>query len=339
MSGQQETVEDAFEEVEEVSFTPSYQIKLWEFIDRQNIDRETLSCYLYKFDDPNGRSLSKSFIEKYTDREPPDEDEIGKSFGSGRYILCVSIPAEEGKKGSSKMRGYRFRIHPRYDKIQKEQSVQAPSTPQASSLPVQYMPMQQQNGMKEAFSMIKDIMALFIPLMATQKQSGLDEIMSESYSAMNNVMKTNMIENFRMFKQFTKSALLDQPGGDEDMFEDAVETEKEPTLLEQFAPLLNEWLPKILGGGVQGRVLNQVVQNTPQFQQLINDKVELRKVIKYLVDTRGPAETAQILDALNIPHSIGRGAQMQPGSPAVSKKQAGQSGRVRRTVKSVKASK
>jgi len=92
-----------------ISFNLSYIDRINTFIERNDLLESSPMYYLYKYDNAQAGN-TKSFIAKFNEVEPPDEDTIGKKFGSGRYLICVAIPAcTKAPKGF--MRAYNIISH------------------------------------------------------------------------------------------------------------------------------------------------------------------------------------------------------------------------------------
>lgn len=291
---------------EDIRIELSFTQKINEFLEKQKIEENSPYFYLYKYEDYRSGEV-KSFIAKYRDCDPPDEDEIGREYGSGRYLMVMAIPSLKDRK--QQMRAYRFRIHARYDALVKKQSIDTP----ASSSQQIIIPQQNQPSFNDAFTLIERMMSIMIPLFNRPKDDNIQDILSQSYSSVNEVMKRSMIDQYKMMNEFQKS-LVSQSG--ENMGTAVIEDEeKGPSMLETLAPLLNEWLPKLLGGGPQAAMVKQVVQHTPQFQQILKDKIELKSIINYLDESRGPEETDKILAALNIQRSGNQKAVAKRGRP------------------------
>lgn len=288
---------EEFTEGEVGNFKPTFTMRIQEFLNKIDLEEREPVFYLYKYEDYK-TGEQKSFIAKYRDCEPPDEDTIGCEHGSGRYLLCLNIPPTNQSKDNSsndgKMRVYRFRVHARYDKIKRDrensllQPVQSPS---------QIINQIQPTGpnFSDAFAMIEKVFSMMAPILNRPKDESAQEVMRSSYGMINEIVKQNVSDSMKLIGDIQRNALMKG-----EPVEPVIEQENEPSLLEQFAPILNEWLPKLLGGGPQGKAVSQVVQMTPQFQQVMKDKVELNRIIKYLKETRGEKEAEQILSALGI---------------------------------------
>jgi hypothetical protein len=263
--------------------------KISEFLAKQKIDEDQPSFYLYKYDDYR-TGEGKSLINKYRDCDPPDEDDIGKEFGSGRYLLVMAIPRQLNGKGL--MRAYRFRVHPRYDSFIQKQKVLEPVRE------IQTQVVQSGPTFNDAFGMIERVLSIVSPLLNRPRDENVQNVLTQSYSTMGEMMKKSLMDQFRMMSELQKTMLI--PG--ETMPTTTIEEEREvsPSILETLGPLLTEWLPKLLGGGPQAQVVQAAVKHSPQFQQILKDKVELNKIISYLKETQGEEKTDQILAALNI---------------------------------------
>jgi len=318
-SGQLAPDEDGLNTVEEFSgeeltFEPTFTQRIYDFLEKQKIDESTPTFYLYKYDDPKSGEL-KAFIQKYKDVEPPDEHDIGMSFGSGRYIMVMSIPRIGNRK--TQMRAYRFRVHTRYDEMQQPEAglQQPPAGNYPHYLPA---PQQQNNSFNDAMMLMERVFSMLAPVLNRPRDENVTDILSQSYGAINDVMKRSMVDQFRTISDLSKQLIA---GGKENMqipFNDTeTEPEEQTSIIEKFLPLIMDWLPKLIGGGPQAAIVKTAVQASPQFQQVIQDKQELHKIITYLDQARGPDETDKILAALNIKRIAARKRARKPaGSKA-----------------------
>lgn len=290
---------------------PSYTFRMQEFLMKANLDIQPV-FYLYRYENYNSGDL-KAIIAKYKDGDPPDEDDIGRMYGSGRYLLLMSIPKQPGTRGKSKVQGYRFRVHPTYDKLKN-----AP-VPFGANVAQPYPVIQQQagNGFSDAIAILERLMTVMVPMFNQPKDDSIQDVLSKSYDVMGDVMRKNMLGNVSMINEFQKQLAL--AGGGTMNFDTEVEEEEEqaPSLVEQIAPFLTEWLPKIIGNTPQAKVAQQAVKMTPQFRQVIKDRAEFIKLVQYLDQTTGTEKTDKVLTALQIKRP---GVSARRKAPAAKKK-------------------
>lgn len=290
---------------EEMQLSPSVSGRIYTFLERIDLEDLTPVYYLSKYENYTSGE-TKAFLHKFEDCEPPDEYLIGKMYGSGRYLLTCVIPPVRGKtKGFTRM--YRFRVSPSFD-----QANQAPPE-SGSALPVrQYSP---EANFVQSFSMFEKMLALLIPLFNRPRDENVLGILNQNYTAVNELLKKQMGENLRLLNDYQRNVA--------DLGELMIETEKEeietedtPNILEQFAPLIQQWLPLLLGKGPQAKAAGAVVSAVPQVQQIFKDKIELRKIINYLDQSQGPEATNKILANLKITRAGKKPvAVQQPAAP------------------------
>jgi hypothetical protein len=82
--------------------------------------------------------------------------------------------------------------------------------------------------------------------------------------------------------------------------ETETEVDEKPSIIDQFGPIIQQWLPLLLGGGPKAAAAGAIVQTVPQVQQIMKDKFQLRKIIAYLDQSNGPDKTDKLLAALKI---------------------------------------
>lgn len=316
-------VSDVIEEFEgqDIPFAPSYMLKMNEFMSKSSIDEFEPTFYLYQYDNYHS-GKQKSLIDKFYQTAPPDEHDIGIEYGSGRFILILVMPISV-KHPDGLMRAYRFRVNQIYDKrsVRKgsgsEQPV-PPSMPQQFSPPV---PVQNnQAPMLEAFTMIEKIISVIAPLLNRPQQQqnpdGVQDVIKDTYAVVSEVMKNSMVENFKMIQDMQRNQIEFM-----DDKEDKRRTDPpEPSFLEKIAPLLQEWLPKLLKDDAQSKVVQGLIKNVPQVKEILSDQSQLTAVVNYLVETEGVESTAKVLQNLGIPFEIDQSSQHEVVQTAVSTK-------------------
>jgi hypothetical protein len=285
-------LESGYEEIEDtkkLSLSLSYIDRFQEFIRKSELLEASASYYLYKFDSLN--SQSKSFISKFTDVEPPDEDQIGRKFGSGKYLIVVAIsPCEKAPEGA--MRAYTIKIHSYYDTLKSnEHSFTQQSNPGTTIINPPA------NNMQDTLALINQIVGIITPLLQQKNASVPDynQILFKNYETTAEVLKNNLMENIKLSGELQRKIIND--GGNVEMAE--VESQ-EVGLLEQFKPLIIEWLPKLIGDNAQAKAIQSLVQSSPQFKQVKNNTDELRLLINYLDCEKGKTVTDKILKNLKL---------------------------------------
>lgn len=283
---------EEIEDVKEIKSSLSYVFRINDFMARNEIvDMQTV-YYLYKYDDL--KSEQKSFIDKFVETDPPDEDYIGKCYGGGRYLVMMAIAASD-KHPDGLMRAYKLKIHSRYDKLVKNNDI--PSVP---SVPAVQQP---QNSLSDSIDVVSKLIAALSPLFAARQQpaqsSGVDftAMLFKNYEQTSEVLKKSMLDNVKLNTEL-QSKMLTANNGESEM---GTETEEmEPGLIEQLKPLLIEWLPKLIGTNPESKAVQTMVKAAPQLKQIVNNKVEYRRLIKYLDQAQGVDVTNKILANLKL---------------------------------------
>jgi hypothetical protein len=285
------TIENEGTELQNEEFESlSYVDQINDFISRNNLLEIEAVYYLYKYDGNSGNA--KSFIHKYSEIDPPDEDTIGRTFGSGRYLVILAIPkCEKAPKGY--MRAYNIKIHSYYDTLK---APQAPTAPAAPTI------IQQSSGFNEAFEMIAKIVTIIAPLLQKSQQAPLMPDMSQmlfkTYEATNEVLKKSMTENVKNLGEMQRKILSLENG--EMNTETEIDEAEETSLIETLKPLLIEWLPKLIGNSPESKVVQQVVKATPQFKRIISNKAEFKTLVSYLDQQQGKEITDKVLTSLKL---------------------------------------
>lgn len=279
-----------FEELDdsEAQIDKSYTQKIQEFLDKSKLDIAP-TFYLYKYDNSiNGDA--KSLIKRYKDTDPPDEDDIGREFGSGRYLLAMTIPTcREWPKGCT--RCYRFKLHQEYDKVRNQYL--ALSQP---AIPVQSV--QRDTGVSDMFAMMERFIAMVLPLLQRDQNPDINALMYGNFRNTNEILKRQTMNNLELLKDYQRKVANISTEEDEEMNNSPVQ--QETTILDQILPLVSEWLPRLINGNTESKALSNVVRSTPQFKQIVSDKTEFKRLITYLDKKEGAEKTDKILAALKL---------------------------------------
>lgn len=272
----------------------------------QRIDMADTSpvYYLSKYDH-FGAGEQKAFVAKFEDCEPPDEALIGSKYGAGRYILTCQIPAGGGRK-SPIVRIYRFRVSPVFDR--KDEGTAPAAIPATYPAPAA----SPQAGFLEAFALFEKMMMMIVPLFNRPRDENVLGILNQNYQSVNDLMKKQMMDNLKMITDYQRTIAELGNGEGESMETTAADERPEPpSIIEQFGPLIQQWIPVLLGGGPKAAAAGALVQTVPQVQEVLRDKLQLRKIISFLDNQQGPDKTDKILAALKIQRTGKRPVQVQ----------------------------
>lgn len=285
-------------ELEELN---SFDQQLQEWIDIESAGVSP-KVYLYRFDNFNSGN-EKSLVYKYEGMDIPDAHDVGLQFGSGRYLILATIPAKKGEK--SKVKGFRFKINTSYDNMRLSGGG---NTPNLNPLPI-FNTMQGNNskggGLNEGITVIKEVMALFMPLisLSLQKSSNTPQLpdlsgfMMKQYSTMSEVMKQNLIETSKTVAEAQRYRLENL--NSEDNTEESEEGES-GSMIEKFLPLIEQFLPLITGNNPAATATIATVKKLPDFKRIAQNKVELNKLISYLDQKEGKEVTDNLLKKFKI---------------------------------------
>lgn len=306
--GTKKVSENDFSDVNDYSEVESSELEELNSFDQQLqewIDIESAGVspkvYLYRFDNFNSGN-EKSLVYKYEGMDIPDAHDVGLQFGSGRYLILATIPAKKGEK--SKVKGFRFKINTSYDSMR----LSGGNTPNLNPLPI-YNSIPQNNGknngLNEGLTVIKDVMALFMPLITlslqksnnTQQLPDLSGFMMKQYSTMSEVMKHNLIESSKTIAEAQRYR-LENIGNDDST--DESESEESGSMIEKMLPLIEQFLPLLVGNNPAASATIATVKKLPEFKKVVQNKGEINKLIAYLDQKEGKEVTDTLLKKFKI---------------------------------------
>jgi hypothetical protein len=280
-----------------------------DWLERANAGEATPKLYLYKFDNPND-GKGKKLISRWENSEVPDEHGIGLMFGSGKYLMIATLP---GLKKNN-VKAWTFAIHPYYDELRRNQQI-AGNPPTVQGFPTIPTPLKvftepqpaQPNPTEMGLRMVREVIQMLSPLLAQPKSGNTVDnagaLMMQNYQMMQEVLKGNLVSNTKLYADMAKMARDGVPPAD-DTDEDEDEPEAQ-SIIEKIMPMLQEWLPVLLGEGPKARAAVATVKALPQFQELKGNPGELSRVVAYLDKTEGKEKADKLLKRLKVNRPTG----------------------------------
>lgn len=274
---------------------PTLRMRINAFMQKEKINTDEIMYYVYKYDNPLSGN-SKTMIDKTTIE--PDEDTIGREHGGGRYLICLTV-GNGGEDG--KMRSYEIKLNKRYDilademKRQKSAAALVPASPAAVFDPSAMM--------ATTMTMMKTMIEIFAPIMRPVQPVApalpdLSGIMVQNFQTVNELMRGQAVEMAKLMREVQRGALAGDV--DDDIDEEDREAEQSQGILEMIAPLLSEYIPKLLGDGPESKIVQTAVRSAPQFKQIVKDKNATAELVNYLDQTQGKQKTDAILQKLKV---------------------------------------
>ena len=282
-----ESIDDEEGAVEEVSKIPhTLALRMAALKIRNSFTFEDCKVYLYKF--ISGTGDTKELVDTFHGQEPPDESEIGLKHGSGRYLMMI-FPPDGNIDG---VKGYRFRLGKIWDNRRYQQPEQISSPP--SSVHVHQAG--GGAGLAETMQLMEKILALFSPILTAPRDNSASEMMIQNVKMIGDVMREQAVQQIGFIQEIARAQLT----GNGDNAMAAVDTEPQTSLIEQIIPLVNDWLPKLIGNNAQSKAVSTIVRGTPLFNQVVNDRKTIARLIAYLDKEKGREQTDQLLAALKL---------------------------------------
>lgn len=241
-----------------------------------------------------GQNAKKEFLSSYSG-EIPTENDIGLSFGGGSFLLLISGKTIEGKSITN-TRTFNIGSHFNQKKIENDRNKHLESFPH---IPQQGININSQNIVETITGIIAAVtplVAVLQPLFQRQPNQTADKIMLNNMNTMNSIMKTNMIENSELYRDMQREMM--------DLKEEQrpleVETPLALILFEKFAPMLTDFIPKILGGGVQSNVLKGMIKGAKEFQELAANPLEAQALVDLIAEEQGQEKAFALAEALGL---------------------------------------
>ena len=270
--------------IEENEPNQSFEDELEEWLQGYNDNSCKVSLYKYENKSMGAR---RALICQFED-EIPTMHQIGCAYGSGRYFLMVTIPKVDAA-GKRPVKSYSFRIHETYDKY-----IQKDDAPKVSP-------------MQETLQMMTAMIGVITPLINAMRpaQQGnpfemIQPLIVGQAKAMQDMATTSIQNQMNTANELIKKQ-IDQSYEvvDDDETDDGNEGSG---LLNQILPLVEQFLPQILGDktGLFAKSAIGMVKNAPQFKQIVEDKNSYIRLISHLDEKYGSSETNKLLKMLKL---------------------------------------
>lgn len=226
----------------------------------------------------------------------PTLDEIGTEFGGGKFkLVCQVLYGNKKKKGTETT----FYIDDCFNEI--KAAADAEKIKKSTGAGSGYLPGPLSSGMNDA----AQIVALVESLLRTAAAAKPQNDNAGMFKLMNGIAEDQLRQNFRLVNK-VRGQLLNNMAEDADFSPaGAVTVPPEPPnpMLEMVCGLVEEYAPKLLGGGPAAEGIIKTVKNligTPAIQPIINDPTAMRKIISTVNAKHGPDETRRLFAMIGI---------------------------------------
>ena len=260
----------------------------------QNTERLDLKCTLYKYSDFN-RGKDKAQCGSWVNCIP-EREEIGKTFGSGRYYLIVTIPS--GTQQKRIIRNYVFKLHEHYDKIKKANDEKNLVTIGNNGVQVAQDPMQTMGSM---MIMVKSFIEALSPLLGNKGNSGnsdMSGLFTQQMKFASDMQMQMMQQQMEFFKRMQKEMVSNM--NNTTITEEITETEQ-PNFLQQIIPLIEQFAPMLLGSdNPMVKAALPLLKTNAIYKQAVENPDNMKKIIAYLDGTKGEEATNTILSTIGV---------------------------------------
>lgn len=277
--------------------TADVYLKNW--LARSEIDDNFFQCTLYKFE--KGTGASKEFIDQWED-QILTEHEIGLRHGGGRYLLFINA---KGRDGKNKVGSKKLKIHSRYDELSRRHkmgliALSGNSTENQNVIP-------QNNGIESitmSLNIMKELMSMFLPLLnagSAQRTDPFDmtKMMSNMFNSVNSVMKQNLLDNSQFYNDMQRELYN---------MDSVVESDNEISGVQGFinsvAPLLEAFLPSILGGGKPAQKTVSQVKNLPIYNKLVQSQQHVQALTKFIEAKHGKQAVDKVVKSFGLGNDV-----------------------------------
>ncbi len=268
------------------------------FIKRQKINtagREYV-CDLYRLVDTGGSKMRKSHVFKFRN-EVPDEETIGLRFGPGEYCWFAKwlLPSgvETGCASEPILIGKEY-----LGRWEEEQRKSAPASPvPAAPAPASSA----ESEMDRALNMMDRFSTIMARMQGTRPDSPL-EVLTKAHEAAGKMMQRSLEREMESNAKVSRLIAPPDPM-DDDEGEDEEEMQAQgsqvptgfPPWVETFLPLIQEWLPKLMGKGPVSAAYRTVLRADERFQEIHQDPAKWPVAVDALSKLLGEKKAQEAL--------------------------------------------
>lgn len=257
-----------------------YDRSLHEYIETGG-GAKSFTAKLYKYDN---MSKTKQYLCDTRSDEMLSQEDVGMMFGSGDYRYLVLFP--DSPKLDPK--AFKFNLHSIYDQKREKAGLVSPVDTR-----------QQKGGILESLEIMEKFATIMKsiapPVTVSAPQAQGPEIMAGMFSMMQELMKKSFRDNMEFMSEIAKEKreLIDNS-----------ETEDEPeragNMLDTVLPIIERFIPIILGNNPQSAAAVAVAKSMPEVKKLMGDKRQLKDAIQLLDKKLGKQETDEVLKKFGV---------------------------------------
>ncbi len=273
--------DDSFKELNPEDLHNGYDTTVKDWLLRKGLIDQTCTMRVYRFE--RGERV---FVKKFVDHIP-DEDEVGNLYGSGRYECMLQVSDKNRKRHATSSK---FTLHESYDEAVKERKMRAYKEGMGNNQSMPYPPVNNFDNMIEGIS---KLMVVLMPLFDRGGKSSspdMSSFMLKNYEMMQGVMKRSILDQQQNVNDIQRMSM-----GVPEVMDDIQETTGLMGVVNNLAPLVEKFLPLILGGGLASKTAVGVVQAAPQYAEIIKSKRALNKMIGIIEKQHGKEAATKVL--------------------------------------------
>jgi len=221
------------------------------------------TCKLYLYRVVNGTT---KYLSKYD--YLPEVDEVAETFGGGTYQLTLKYKDVDCTWKT------------------KTQTIHIDS---AICSPMQ------QTGGGDSILIVEKLLAALTPLLKPAINNSNVELQNEM---VNKMMMSNFQAQQKMFSMIAQQQQQQTFDDDDDEIDDTPQQNNFPAWLQALAPLIDEYLPDLLGDGVASKMLVGLIKKNKDFKEIQQDDTKAKILIEYMTKQIGEEKTAAVLNKL-----------------------------------------
>lgn len=280
--------DDSFRELVPEDLHAGYDNTVNDWLLRKGLFEQNYTLRVYRFDSRGERV----HVGKFSDHIP-DEDEIGHKFGGGKYECMLTVSDKNRKRHVTSSR---FSLDDNYNDIirERKQKLYQDNIKGNNGVPMN-------PGFNNFDSMIEGISKLMVVMMPlfnrndNNSSPDMASFMLKNYEMMQGVMKRSILDQQQNVNDIQRMSF-----GVPDVMDDIKETTGLMGVINNLSPLIEKFLPLILGGGMGSKTAVGIVKAVPQYQQIVQNKTALKEMIAIIERNHGKDAVKKVLQEFKL---------------------------------------
>lgn len=288
--------DSSFRELQPDELHNGYEASIEDWVLRNNLIKKTVTARVYKFD--GLRQTHRVHCGKFTG-EVPDEDEIGRTFGAGKYSVIVNATDKTNQRRISE---YKFTCAEVYDDIKNNPYGFSPGMQHAPN-PMMFMGMgNPDKSFDKSMDAMAKMLAMIMPLVKQQntQPQNVTDMIGDTYKMMTGIMKRSVLDQTQLINDMGR-----RQAGLDGVVENIEESTGMAGILAQLKPYVDSLVPLLVGQPnliqrSQAQAAVQTIKKHPEYKDFVRNRRLVSQLCKFIEEKHGKEAVQAVLKNFQI---------------------------------------